>query len=157
MRIIFGNMRPWAIRLFFVVIATTSCVGGQSFVGRWNGTANVENVWGHRKSFEVSVYIHPDGTVTGTVGKAKLVDGRFRRWRPAGIERKASGDMMDYMITGGVAGLVIPAEHITAKTVYIPIDVAGKTLDAGVNAHGAMRGTERMGIMSCDLTLQPAH
>ncbi len=66
---------------------------------------------------------------------------------------KESGDMADYMITGRLVGSIIPAERITASNVFIPLDVAGRSFDAGVNAHGSAHGGQPMGILSADLTL----
>ena len=146
-------MKCLVIASFAFVTFVSPCTAGSSFVGRWNGTAGIDNVWAHDKKFPVALEIHRDGSVSGSVGEAKLVSGRFRRWRPVGVGRKASGDMMDYMITGKLTGFIIPAEHIAAANVYIPLDVAGETLDGGLNAHGTVRGAEKMNIMSCDLTL----
>jgi hypothetical protein len=147
-------MKRWFLIATCLALAATPCSAERSFTGRWAGTAHIENVWGSGKTFRVVVDIHRDGTVSGTLGEAKLVHGHFRRWRPVGVGRKASGDMMDYMITGRVAGLIIPVERIAAEHVYIPIDIAGPTLDAGVNAHGTTRGADQMGVMSCDLSLK---
>jgi hypothetical protein len=145
-------MKRYAIALLAFGLLATSSMADQSFVGRWAGTATILNVWAHGKRFRVTIDIHRDGTVSGAVGNAKLIAARFGRWRPVGEGRKGSGDMMDYMITGRLAGFIIPAEHISATNVYIPLDSTDGTFDAGLNAHGTVRGTEQMDVMSCDLT-----
>jgi hypothetical protein len=56
--------------------ATESAVT-PAMVGHWEGDARIIVSWCHQKNLTVKVNIHADGSVTGTVGDAKLTDGRF--------------------------------------------------------------------------------
>jgi hypothetical protein len=122
-------------------------------VGRWSGTAQFYYDWSSKqKGVRVQIQIHSDGKVSGTIGNATLTGAKFMRHSPQ--DRPDLKDMMDYMITGSLAGSIDAAEHLTASTVFIPLDFPtnGK-FDTAVNAHGAAINGQSKGILSAELTL----
>ncbi len=140
------------------IFLITPCFAHEQIVGHWIGTARVVHLWAYGKTFQVALDVHRNGSVTGKLGAAKLIDGHWRTDRPSDAKRTKNRDWMDYMITGRLSGMVIPADHIAAANVFIPLDTEGGKLQGGVNTHGTTHrtffGTDQMGIMSCDLTLE---
>ena len=59
----------------------TSCAANgsvtPSMVGHWEGSARIIVSWCHQKNLSVQLDIHADGSVSGTIGDAKLTGGRF--------------------------------------------------------------------------------
>ena len=55
----------------------TESVVTPAMVGHWEGNARIIVSWCHQTNLPVKVDIHADGSVTGTVGDAKLTEGRF--------------------------------------------------------------------------------
>jgi hypothetical protein len=47
-------------------------------VGHWEGKAQIVVAWCHQTNLPVKMDINADGSVTGTVGDAKLTEGRFQ-------------------------------------------------------------------------------
>ena len=106
-----------------------------AMVGHWEGNARIIVSWCHQKNLSVKVDIHADGSVTGTVGDAKLTEGRFelnRGW----LGRKLNL-WSDYIITGNLDGPIVAAEDITRSGVKMPLNFSGGTFDGGVNTSGS--------------------
>lgn len=79
--------------------------------------------------------IHADGSVTGTVGDAKLTEGRLLRNR-GWLFRKLNW-ATDYIVTGGLDGAIVAAEGITRSSVKIPLDLNDGMFVGGVNTSGS--------------------
>jgi len=124
-----------AILLQALTSWATGSVVTPAMVGHWEGTARIVVSWCHQKNLYVKVDIHADGSVTGTVGDAKLSEGRFasnRGW----LLRKLNW-ATDYIITGGLDGAVVASEGITRSSAKIPLNFTGGTFTGGVNTSGS--------------------
>ncbi|MGA2245911.1 MAG: hypothetical protein ABSH48_13000 [Verrucomicrobiota bacterium] len=107
-----------------------------AMAGHWEGNARIIVSWCRQKCLSVKVDIHEDGSVSGTVGDAKLTGGRFesnRGW----LLRKLNWSC-DYLITGGLEGAIVAAEGIKREHVMIALDFNGGIFDAGVNTEGSL-------------------
>ena len=106
-----------------------------AMVGHWEDNARIVVSWCHQTNLPVKVDIHADGSVTGTVGDAKLTKGRFesnRGW----LGRKLNL-YSDYIITGGLDGAIVAAEGITRSGVKIPLNFNDGIFVGGVNTSGS--------------------
>lgn len=106
-----------------------------AMTGHWEGNARIVVIWCKQKYLPVKVDIHPDGSVTGTVGDATLIDGRFesnRGW----LFRKLNW-ATDYIIMGDLKGPLVAAEGITRAKVKIPLNFTNGTFEGGVNSSGS--------------------
>ena len=129
-----------------LTLAFTGCRAGDSIVtpamiGHWEGTAHIVASWVHQTNLPVKVDINADGSVTGTVGDAKLTEGRFelnRGW----LGRKLNL-WSDYIITGGLSGAIVAAEGITRSSVAIPLNFKDGMFEGGVNTSGALWGGKK--------------
>ena len=106
-----------------------------AMVGHWEGNAQIIVSWCHQTNLTVKVDIHADGSVTGTIGDAKLTDGHFLRNR-GWLGRKLNL-YSDYIIMGGLDGAIVAAEGITRSSVKIPLDFTNGTFVGGVNTSGS--------------------
>ena len=124
-----------AILLPVLTSWATESVVTSAMVGHWEGNARIIVSWCHQKNLSVKVDIHADGSVTGTVGDAKLSEGHFesnRGW----LLRKLNW-ATDYIITGGLDGAIVAAEGITRSRVKMPLNFIGGTFAGGVNTSGS--------------------
>jgi len=113
----------------------TESVVTPAMVGHWEGNARIIVSWCHQTNLPVKVDIHADGSVTGTVGDAKLTEGRFesnRGW----LLRKLNW-ATDYIIVGGLDGAIVAAEGITRSSVKMPLNFSDGTFTGGVNTSGS--------------------
>jgi hypothetical protein len=102
------------------------------------------------------VDIHADGSVTGKVGDAKLMEGRFQPNR--GWLGRMFNLYSDYIITGNLDGAIVSAEGITRESVNIPLDVDGGAFKGGVHTSGSKfvekdQWKEKMIFSAASLTL----
>jgi hypothetical protein len=98
------------------------------------------------------VDIHADGSVTGTVGDAKLTDGYFLRNR-GWLFRKLNL-ATDYIIRGGLDGPIVAAEGITRSRVNIPLNFSNGMFKGGVNTSGTdFGGKKSMWLAAANLKL----
>ena len=113
----------------------TESVVTPAMVGHWEGNARIIVSWCHQTNLPVKVDIHADGSVTGTVGDAKLTEGSFesnRGW----LLRKLNW-ATDYIIVGGLDGAIVAAEGITRSSVKMPLNFSDGTFTGGVNTSGS--------------------
>jgi len=112
-----------------------------AMVGHWEGSARIVVIWCRQKELPVRLDIHADGSVTGTVGDAKLTAGRFHANR--GLLGRKLNLATDYMITANLDGPLVAAEGITRACVMIPLNFGNGTIQGGVNASGTMGGGKK--------------
>jgi hypothetical protein len=115
-------------------------------VGRWAGDAEIIVQWARQKRLPISLDVAADGTVTGTVGDSRLVDGRFvSRWPNAG-----------YRVHGRLEGDLIGAEQVRRDAVDILFERAfDSTLTGGLHSSGAdVGGSDRMKLSAGDMVLR---
>jgi hypothetical protein len=130
-----------AILLTVLTSRATESVVTPAMVGHWEGNARIGMTWCHQTNLPVKVDIHADGSVTGTVGDAKLTDGRFQRNR-GWLLRKLNW-ATDYIIKGGMDGAIVAAEGITRSSVKMPLNFSNGTFVGGVNTSGSHFGGKK--------------
>jgi hypothetical protein len=74
---ILGLLIASALTLAFTGSRAAESIVTPAMVGHWEGNARIIVSWCHQTNLPVKVDIHADGSVTGTVGDAKLTEGRF--------------------------------------------------------------------------------
>jgi len=134
--IIAGLMAVFATLLVAGNLYAAESIVIPAMVGHWEGSARIIVSWCHQKSLPVAVDIHADGSVTGKIGDAILIGGRFdanRGW----LGRKLNL-ATDYIITGKLDGAIVVAEGITRDKIYIPLDLNDNTFVGGINTSGSL-------------------
>ena len=137
------NTTPQITRLIatlaMLLPVLTSCAADSAvtpaMAGHWEGNARVIVSWCQQKNLPVKVDIHADGSVTGTVGDAKLTEGRFesnRGW----LLRKLNWSC-DYIIKGGLDGAIVATEGIKREHVMIALDYNDGIFKGGVDTEGS--------------------
>jgi len=104
-------------------------------VGHWEGNARIYSSFCHQTNLTVKVDIHADGSVTGTVGDAKLTEGRFESNR--GWLGRMFNLYSDFIITGDLDGAIVAAEGITRSSVKMPLNFRDGIFYGGVNTSGS--------------------
>ena len=151
------------IAVLFVGIR--SCVAENvvtpAMVGHWEGNSQIIVSWCHQRNLAVVVDIHADGSVTGKIGDAALIDGRFaanRGW----LGRKLNL-ATDYIITGKLNGPIVAAESIAREQVFIPLNLKDNAFLGGINTSGSLcvfssakTMKAKMGLSARSLTLARA-
>jgi hypothetical protein len=144
--------------LIAAILLLLPCSVRGQLVGHWVGTAKVIHTWAYGKTFPVLLDIHRDGTATGTLGNAKLVDARWKRERLSPHERQKYPGWITFLVKGGLSGSLMPKDAINATYAYVPIERYHGKFSGGVNTHGTTQrnlfGTRDQGIMSCELSLR---
>jgi hypothetical protein len=113
-------------------------VVAKDMVGRWKGEAEVVVDWTKARTLPVNLYISPDGRAMGTVGDARLVDGRLSSNR--GWLMRSLGWKRDYIIDGKLDGPIIAAENIVREAAMVPLDWKNGRFEGGVNTSGTQFG-----------------
>jgi hypothetical protein len=124
-----------ALTLAFTSSRAAESVVTPAMVGHWEGNARIVVSWCHQTNLPVKMDIHADGSVTGTVGDAKLTEGRFQKNR--GWLGRELNLWSDYIVTGGLGGAIVAAEGITRSNVKMPLNFSGDTFTGGVNTSGS--------------------
>ena len=123
-----------------------------AMVGHWEGNARIIVTWCHQTSLPVKLDIRADGSVTGTVGDAKLTEGFFERNR--GWLGRTLNLATDYIVRGNLDGAIVATEGITRSEVMIPLDFSGRKFAGGINTSGTLfGGKEKMPFSATSLTL----
>jgi hypothetical protein len=115
--------------------------------GRWTGNATIIVNWVKQKQLPVMLDIAADGSVTGAVGDAKLVNGRLIRNHGLGSPFRVHGDL---------EGELIDAEDVTRKAVDIPFRLTPQqTIAGGVHSSGSeIGGKKSMKLSASDMVLR---
>ena len=109
-----------------LILAVTVCAQAEGNLvtpemrGTWCGEGRIVVNWTHQTNLTVILTISSNATVTGKVGDAALVNGRFKRNRTA-IGRKLNL-ATDYIVTGDLSGPVIAGEGVNRSSVNIPLN-----------------------------------
>ena len=107
-----------------------------AMVGHWEWNARILVSWCQQKNLTVKLDIHPDGSVSGTVGDANLTEGRFQENR-GWLGRKLNL-WSDYIVTGGLDGAIVAAEGIKRERVMLPLDYNDSIFKGGVATEGSL-------------------
>jgi hypothetical protein len=126
-----------------------------AMVGAWSGLAHITVDWTQQKMLAVRVSIYADGSITGTVGDAALIDARMRTNRTV-LERAARLGS-DYIIEAELGGAIIRAEGIQRASVRIPLNWKDGVFSGSIATSGSYDGgRETMKLMASELVLRRA-
>jgi hypothetical protein len=139
-----------------IIVALVACaiaprpaqsqVATPAIVGHWKGNAEIFSNWTTARTLAVDIRISSDDKVTGTIGDARLVDGRLVSNR-SGFERVV-GIKTDYRIVAGLDGKVIAAEGIDRATVSLPFNAVDSAIMGSVQTSGTKMGGPTNGILT---------
>jgi hypothetical protein len=123
-------------------------------VGRWEGDAQMVVNWTRQRTLGVSIEIFANDSVAGTVGDAKLVNGRFLKSPGSlpGVLRWKT----DYIIEAGFSGPIIRAENIHRASVRIPLNWIGDGFRGGISTSGWMVRSVEYRVVAANVTLHRA-
>jgi hypothetical protein len=130
----------WSVAFTALLAALNLCAAESivtpAMIGHWEGNARIIVSWCHQTNLPVAVDIHADGSVTGKIGDATLIGGRFeanRGW----LGRKLNL-ASDYIITGKLDGAIVAAEGIARDKIYIPLNLKDNAFVGGINTSGSL-------------------
>ena len=108
-------------------------------VGVWVGRAQIAVSWTQQRELAVRVGIRDDGSVTGTIADAQLIDGRFANARgPVGRALRIG---REYAIRGSLSGPVIRSEAVQRASVRVSLDRKGQTFEGELRTSGTPEGS----------------
>jgi hypothetical protein len=107
---------------------TAACVGTEridptpaELRGTWKGSARCIVTWAEDHRLPIDLTITPEGSVSGTIGTARLVGGYLAKNR--GELGRSLGIKTDYVVHASLDGVVIQGEPVTSKVLFIPFDL----------------------------------
>jgi hypothetical protein len=137
---------------FAIPAAAHSQVAQPSMIGRWQGNADVVASWTKQRTLTADITVFADDRVTGSIGDAKLVDGRIRKnrgWFATRMSWKT-----DYVIDARLEGPIIRAENIERAAVRMPLNWTKGRFEGGINTSGSSTGgVETMALAANNLVL----
>lgn len=145
--------------LFVAIVGVPTSVRAQhmdsAMVGSWSGRALVAVPWSRQRELAVRLLIRADGSVSGTIGDAQLIDARFASARgPAGRALRIG---REFAIAGGLSGQVIRSEAIQRATVRLSLDWKGGTFEGELQTNGTPEGSSAdMALSAASLVLRRA-
>ncbi len=144
-----------AIALALVALPAGAQRPDSAMVGAWSGSARITVDWTQQKTLGVRLAIYSDGSITGTVGDATLVDARMRTNRSA--LQRATHLGSDYIIEATLAGPILRVEDVRRSSVSIPVDWKGGSFIGSITTSGTYDGgKESMKLTASDLVLRRA-
>jgi hypothetical protein len=116
--------------------------------GRWEGCARVDVSWCQQTNLAITLDIHPDGTVAGKIGDARLRHGWIEP------NRGGAGHLLsrrsDYIIHGSLKGAVVAAENITRPRVAVALNFGHGVFTGSVETSGTVVGDKKTKVLSAD-------
>ena len=122
--------------------------------GRWKGTADIVVNWTKARTLPVEIAIAADDRVTGKIGDATILNGRFRANR--GWLGRALHIKTDWIIDGRLEGPVIAAESIVRDEVMMPLDWKGSSFEGGIATSGSKIGDRDTMVLTAHVILRRA-
>ena len=124
-------------------------------IGAWAGRAQIAVPWSQQRELAVRVLIRDDGSVSGMIGDAQLIDGRFASARgPAGRALRIG---REFAIGGGLSGPVIRSEAVQRASVRLSLDWKGQTFEGELQTSGTPQGSSAdMALSATGLVLRRA-
>jgi|SaaInl4_150m_RNA_FD_contig_41_843834_length_1440_multi_2_in_0_out_0_2 hypothetical protein len=117
----------------------------REIVGSWNGSTRIIVSWCEQSELIIAVNIHPNGSVTGEIGDAELLDGSLVR---NGWLTRILGSRNDWIIEGALGGPIVEEEGIARKSVKIPLRLVDGELHGGLHTSGWTFGGKESGVLS---------
>lgn len=153
-----GNSASLLAALALIVGVHTSVQAQRidsAMVGVWAGRAQIAVSWTQQRELAVRVGIRDDGSVSGTIGDAQLIDGRFANARgPVGRAMRVG---REFMIGGRLSGPLIRSEAVQRASVRLSLDWKGQTFEGELQTSGTQEGSaEDMVLSATSLVLRRA-
>ncbi len=120
-------------------------------VGRWEGDAQMVVNWTRQRTLGVSIEIFANDSVSGTIGDAKLVNGRFLK-SPGSLPGELRWKT-DYVIEASLSGPIIRAENIHRPSVRIPLNWIGDGFRGGITTSGWMVRSVEYRVVAANVLL----
>lgn len=142
-----------SLALIAVAAATLSAQrpADSATLGRWFGRADITVPWTARRSLEVRLDIHPDGSVSGAIGDALLVDAHIYRDSPVA---HAMGLARDFAIEGRLVGAIIRPEGVLRERVRLAVDCAADRMTGELQTSGVHDGPIAERLLSARVRLE---
>ena len=127
-----------------------------AMVGAWVGRAQISAPWSQQRELAIRLLIRDDGSVSGAIGDAQLIDGHFASARgPAGRALRIG---REYAIRGALSGPVIRAEAVQRASVRLSLDWKGQTFEGELQTSGTQDGSSAdMALSATSLVLRRAN
>jgi len=122
--------------------------------GRWKGTADIVVNWTKARTLPVEIAIAADDRVTGKIGDATILNGRFRANR--GWLGRALHVKTDWIIDGRLEGPIIAAENVVRDEVMMPLDWKGSGFEGGIATSGSKIGEGDTMVLTARVVLRRA-
>lgn len=123
-----------------------------AFVGSWSGSADIVVNWTKQRTLHVDLTLASEGTITGTIGDAEIVTGRFRRNR--GSLGRALRMGTDYIVTGHLRGALVASEEIERGSFTMPLNWRDGAFAGGIHAgRSKVGGRDHMMLSATHLRL----
>ena len=137
----------------FASSSVIAALDDPAMAGRWSGTADIVVNWTTQRTLRVELVIATDGSVTGTVGDAKISAAQLTRNR--GALGRALHVKTDYIVTGDLRGDIIAAEGIRREgTATFPLNWVDGHFEGGLHTSGSsFGGKEKMVLTATRLKL----
>ena len=153
-----GNSASLLAALALIVSVHTSVHAQRidsAMVGVWVGRAQIAVSWTQQRELAVRVGIRDDGSVSGTIGDAQLIDGRFANARgPVGRALRVG---REFIIGGRLSGPLIRSEAVQRASVRLSLDWKGQTFEGELQTSGTQEGSaEDMVLSATSLVLRRA-
>ena len=117
-----------------------------AMVGSWVGRSQITVSWTRQRELAVRVAIRDDGSVSGTIGDAQLIDGRFASGQSTVARALRLG--REYVIEGRLSGPVIRSEAVQRARVRVSLDWKGQTFEGELLTSGTQEGSPADMILS---------
>lgn len=126
----------------FMTLALSGVAAAQAALpamcGRWKGNADIFVNWTKARTLPVEIVIAADDRVTGKIGDATILNGRFRPNR--GWLGRALRIKTDWMIDGRLDGPIIAAENVVREELMMPLNWKGSSFEGGIATSGSKIG-----------------
>jgi hypothetical protein len=122
--------------------------------GRWKGMADIVVSWTKARTLPVEIAIAADDRVTGKIGDATIVNGRFRPNR--GWLGRMLHVKTDWLIDGRLEGPIIAAESVVREELMMPLDWKGSRFDGAIATSGSKIGDRDTMVFTARVILRRA-
>ncbi len=122
-----------------------------SMAGHWQGTGREIVTWCSKDTIAFDLVIAADGTVTGTIGDARILSGTLRRNNQ--VLRKLGN--RPYLIKARLEGAIVADEGIVRDRITLFLDFKDGKFNGGFRTSGwEFGGKKRMAMTGVDVRLK---
>jgi hypothetical protein len=126
------------VLLALVLAPLSLCAQETSLAGRWTGFGDVIVTWTRARTIIADIVIADDGTVSGTVGDAKLLEARLKKNH--GRLASMMGWKTEYIIEAKLDGPILRDEGLVRASVNMPLNLDAGRLQGSVATNGKPYG-----------------